>query len=88
MIFNIYIIKNTLIKAFERPIFSQDTNEELVERIQRDFRASDKMSQAKMLECVVYEAGIYDDNSGKITTHEPVEIFNIATLKEVPKNEN
>jgi len=88
MMLNVFVIENRLVKAFERPIFTQDSNEEFIERIQRDFRASDDNAKARMLECVVYEVGVYDDNTGKITVHDPLQIFDIGTLKEVQKNEN
>lgn len=88
MMLNVFVIENRLVKAFERPIFTQDSNEEFIERIQRDFRASDDNAKARMLECVVYEVGVYDDNTGKISVHEPLQIFDISTLKEVQKNEN
>lgn len=88
MMLNVFVIENRLVKAFERPIFTQDSIEEFIERIQRDFRASDENAKARMLECVVYEVGVYDDNTGKISVHEPLQIFNIGTLNEVPKDEN
>lgn len=64
--YNLYIIYNRKVNAYERPISSQDDPNEFIEHVHRDYLASGNIEKAKILECDVYHVGTYDDNLGKI----------------------
>lgn len=82
MIFNIYEVFNTKIEAYERPIFSNYSEVEMIEACVRDFRASEDASKAKMLECCIFHVGTYDDNTGKFNLVEPNKILVFGDLEQ------
>lgn len=93
MIFNIYCNYNKKVECYERPLVLQDSDEEYIERIKRDFKASGDGSkspteaQIKMAEYVIYKVGTYDDVNGLIKLEEKNAIFDVGCLLQVGKND-
>lgn len=85
MMFNAYVIYNRVVKAHERPIFTQDSSDEFIERVHRDYLASKPEAQQKIEECLIYEVGSYDDNTGLIVVIEKNLICDCKNFK-VPQN--
>ena len=80
MKYYIYVNYNKKVEAYERPLVLQEDEEEYIERIKRDFKASPKESQEKMGEYLINLAGYYDDNTGVIKLVEKNTIFDIGSL--------
>lgn len=78
----IYVNFNRKVEAFERPLVIMEDPTEYIERITRDFKASDDNAKAKIAEYNIFHVGEFDDNSGKIELREPNVIFNCSTLME------
>ena len=80
MIYNIYVNYNKKVGAYERPLIMMENEEEYIERIKRDFKASPKEAQLKIAEYLINFAGTYDDNTGEIKLVEYNTIFDCGVL--------
>lgn len=83
----IYVNYNKKVEAYERPLIMMENEEEYIERIRRDFKASPKEAQEKIAEYEINLVGMYDDNTGKIELCEKNTIFDCASLFQVIKDE-
>lgn len=87
MIYNIYVNYNKKVEAYERPLIMLEDENEYIERICRDFKASSVESQAKMAEYIINKVGTYDDNTGLIKLDEMMNpIFDVASLVKGDEN--
>ena len=80
MIYNIYVNYNKKVEAYERPLVMMENEEEYIERIKRDFKASPKEAQEKIGEYLINKVGTYDDNTGIIKLEEKNTIFDCGCL--------
>lgn len=88
MIYNIYVNYNKKVEAYERPLVMMEDENEYIERIKRDFKASNSEAQEQIAEYLINKVGTYDDNTGIITLEEKNTIFDCGVLliKEGDKN--
>lgn len=80
MIYYIYVNYNKKVEAYERPLVLMEDENEYIEKITRDFRASSPEAQEKIAEYLVYKAGLYDDDTGLIKLEEKNVIFDCGSL--------
>ena len=80
MIYNIYVNYNKKVEAYERPLILMEDENEYIERISRDFKASPKEAQEKIAEYLVNKVGTYDDVTGIIKLEERNCIFDCGSL--------
>lgn len=80
MIYNIYVNYNKKVDAYERPLILMEDENEYIEKITRDFRASSPEAQEKIGEYLVNKVGTYDDNTGVIKLEEKNPIFDCGSL--------
>ena len=80
MIYNIYTNYNKKVEAWERPLVMLEDENEYIERIGRDFKASPKEAQLKIGEYLIYKAGTFNDVTGEIKLEEKNCIFDCAVL--------
>ena len=88
MIYNIYVNYNKKVEAYERPLIMMENEEEYIERIKRDFKASPKEAQEKIGEYTINKVGTYDDNTGVIKLEERNCIFDCGVLLLGEKDES
>lgn len=87
MKYYIYTNYNRKVNAYERPLFMMEDPDEYVERLTRDFKASEEAAQVKMAEYDIYYRGIYDDNKATFDLVEPNLIFHLADLLAAAKQD-
>ena len=80
MIYNVYIFQNRKVEAFELPVLRMENENEYLEVVTRDYRASEDNVKVKMKEYVLYHAGTYDDNTGKFVIGDMNPILDLSTL--------
>lgn len=80
MIYNIYVNYNKKVEAYERPLILMEDDNEYIERIKRDFKASTPDAQEKIGEYLINKVGTFDDNTGVITLEVKNTIFDCGVL--------
>lgn len=89
MKYHVYTNYNRKVEAYERPLVLIEDPDEYIERVTRDFKASDDNAKAKIAEYNLVYVGVYDDVVGKFFLQEPNVIMNCSCLleqKEVTEN--
>ena len=81
----IYAFYNKKIGAFEKPIVNNWCKEDFTQLVIRDVLVSDNAAKEKMIECQLYELGIYNDETGEFDVHKPEFIMSLDTLIEGKK---
>lgn len=80
MIFHVYVNYNKKVECYERPLILMEDEQEYVERIKRDFKASPQESQEKIGEYIINHVGTFNDNTGKIELGAVNPIFDCSCL--------
>ena len=62
MKYYVYANYNKKVECYERPLILNEDENEYIEHITRDFKASDPVAQKKIGEYTVNLIGYYDDN--------------------------
>ena len=82
---HIYVFYNRKVEAYENPVFRLEDENEMLEAVTRDYKASDDLARSKMDDYNLIHLGVYDDLKGAIILQEPNFLLNLATLQ--PKKE-